>query len=278
MSEFDYPNEGINIPVRKYIHSLGDLTGKRALDCPAGDGRASYLLKSAGAEVTSADLYPEFFKLEGSDCQFVDLAEPLPYDDNTFDFVICQEGIEHMQDQLGCFQEFHRVLKPGGQMLLTTPSLSHIRARLSQALVESDYWKRQAPSELDSIWFSNKKDNRMYFGHIFLLNLQKLRTLSVLSGFQIRKILPSEIGSTSLFLAPFIGPFIFLSNLFAYWHSYLKFKYGRSPEKAKIAKEIFAMNVNWKTMICKDFVVELNKGESASEVHERLRLLHSRTK
>ncbi|MCB0421235.1 MAG: class I SAM-dependent methyltransferase [Bdellovibrionales bacterium] len=272
VESFNYPNEGINIPVRKYIESLGNLAGKKVLDCPAGDGRATYLFRKKGAEVVSADLYPEFFKLEGA-CQYIDLADPLPFADAEFDFVICQEGIEHMQDQLGVFKEFHRVLKPQGTLFLTTPSLSHIRARLSQLLTESDYWKRQAPSELDSIWFSNKSDNRMYFGHIFLLTISKLRTLAVLSGFQIQKRHRSELGTTSIFLLPIVGPIIFLTSLLSYWHSRIKFKYSKSRDRLRIAKEIYSLNASFQTMICKDIIVELKKGRTSHESFEYLKNL-----
>ena len=182
---FEYPEHGINSLVRRYIEGMGDLSGRTVLDCPAGDGRASYLLRRQGASVVAADLFPLRFAVDAMECQTADLARELPFADASFDFAICQEGIEHIQNQLTCLAEFNRVLKPGGTMLVTTPSLSHLRARLSNFLVESDLWKRQAPSELDAVWFVEDKPDEMYYGHLFLLSAQKLRAIAVLSGFEI---------------------------------------------------------------------------------------------
>lgn len=45
----------------------------------------------------------------------------LPYEDNYFDTIFCISVLEHLsdQDQLTALQQFHRVLKPGGRLVLT---------------------------------------------------------------------------------------------------------------------------------------------------------------
>ncbi|MBI5287840.1 MAG: class I SAM-dependent methyltransferase, partial [Chloroflexi bacterium] len=48
-----------------------------------------------------------------------------PYDDNTFDLVLFCEVIEHLfENPVHTLSEIHRVLKPGGAMVLTTPNVS----------------------------------------------------------------------------------------------------------------------------------------------------------
>lgn len=42
--------------------------------------------------------------------------------DNTFDFAVTFQVIEHIQDDKTFISEIHRVLKPGGKLLLTTPN------------------------------------------------------------------------------------------------------------------------------------------------------------
>lgn len=50
---------------------------------------------------------------------------PLPIEDETFDYIMCSEVIEHMeQDPMFMLSELNRVLKPGGLMILTTPNIA----------------------------------------------------------------------------------------------------------------------------------------------------------
>ena len=51
-----------------------------------------------------------------------------------------------------------------------------------------------APNELDSIWMS-KQDitNEIYYGHIFLVGILKLRCFGKLSGFKIKHIQPTKV-------------------------------------------------------------------------------------
>ena len=44
----------------------------------------------------------------------------LPFDQNTFDTVLCVEVLEHCIDPKKAFSEMHRVLKSGGKLVLTT--------------------------------------------------------------------------------------------------------------------------------------------------------------
>jgi ubiquinone/menaquinone biosynthesis C-methylase UbiE len=48
---------------------------------------------------------------------------PLPIPDETFDYVLCCEVIEHMDvDPMFMLSEVNRVLKPGGTLIITTPN------------------------------------------------------------------------------------------------------------------------------------------------------------
>ncbi len=48
-------------------------------------------------------------------------AEDLPFEDATFDAVLCSEVLEHCPDPAAVLREIHRVLRPGGAVYLTTP-------------------------------------------------------------------------------------------------------------------------------------------------------------
>jgi ubiquinone/menaquinone biosynthesis C-methylase UbiE len=47
-------------------------------------------------------------------------AHELPFDDHTFDHVVCQFGIMFFEDKLKVLSEVYRVLKPGGKFLFNT--------------------------------------------------------------------------------------------------------------------------------------------------------------
>lgn len=42
--------------------------------------------------------------------------------DNSFDVVLCLEMLEHLYSPMSVLQEFHRVLRPGGDLIITTPN------------------------------------------------------------------------------------------------------------------------------------------------------------
>ena len=76
------------------------------------------------AEITLLDFSPsivEFlekntpFEIVLSDCRNT------PFSDNTFDYVVAEEVIEHMEEPEALIKEAHRILKPGGTFVLSTP-------------------------------------------------------------------------------------------------------------------------------------------------------------
>ncbi len=212
-----YPHGKIFAHVARYIDSLPDLTGTVVVDIPCGDGRASEAFAVKGAAIRAFDLYPEFNKAEGVTAEYADMGEPLPLDDESVDYLICLEGIEHVPDKISLLREFNRVLKKNGVLIITLPSVSNARARVSMLLVESELWRRTAPTELDSVWFSETSSDRLYFGHLFLVTVQHLMTLCTVTGFRVEKRIHTRVSGASVILGALLYPLLIIGSLLSYF-------------------------------------------------------------
>ncbi len=55
-----------------------------------------------------------------------DLARfPWPFRPNTFDVILFNDSLEHMEDVVAAMREAHRMAKPGGRVKILTPHFSH---------------------------------------------------------------------------------------------------------------------------------------------------------
>jgi glycosyltransferase involved in cell wall biosynthesis/SAM-dependent methyltransferase len=55
--------------------------------------------------------------------------DPFPYPDAHYSTVLCCELLEHLfEDPMHLMSEIHRILKPGGHLVLTTPNIASLRA------------------------------------------------------------------------------------------------------------------------------------------------------
>jgi len=263
--EYEFPHNGIYKYVQEYVESLPDLTGRVVVDIPAGDGRAGYAFKKRGATIKAFDLYPEFMKIEGIEANYADLSERLPLEDSSVDYLICQEGIEHISDKIGMFQEFNRVLKKGGTLVFTIPSISHARGRLSWFLVESDLWRRSAPNEMDSVWFSGGDSDRLYFGHLFLIGVHHLLTICTLTGFKTAERRKTKISGTSVILCILFYPLIALMTLVAYQSYKKKNEHVDKKRRKAILWERVKLNLSPTTMFRRHIFWVMRKDKESSE-------------
>lgn len=70
-------------------------------------------------------------------CDIVDVPEP----DASFDVILCSEVLEHVPDALKVLDEFERLLKPGGKLIVTAPFASFVHfAPFHFASGFSRYW------------------------------------------------------------------------------------------------------------------------------------------
>lgn len=271
--EYQFEHAGIYGYVREYVANMPDLTGKVVVDIPCGDGRSSLAFKRKGATVRPFDLFPEFMKIDGIEAEFADLSERLPLEDACADFLICQEGIEHIPDKVGMFREFNRVLKPGGRLIITAPSISHARGRFSWFLFETDLWRRMPPSELDSVWVMGDDSDRTYFGHLFLIGVHHLQTICTLTGFRTVERRRTKISGLSVFLGLLFYPLLGLMSLVAARSYKKKITHIEPARRDEIFRERVKLNLSPTTMFCRHLFWVLEKEKGIAEVAEDIRQL-----
>ncbi|MCX5046088.1 class I SAM-dependent methyltransferase [Aldersonia sp. NBC_00410] len=109
-----------------YRALLSHCTGREVLEAGAGEGYGADMIADVANKVIGLDYdisavehirarYPRVEMLHGN------LAS-LPLPDESVDVVVNFQVIEHLWDQLQFLQECRRVLRPGGQLLVSTPN------------------------------------------------------------------------------------------------------------------------------------------------------------
>ena len=177
----------------------------RILDLPAGDGVNSLALAAAGYEVVAADLFPESCRAEGCTVVKADLVRPLPFPDASFDGVLFSEGIEHLDAQVAALREMARVLRPGGVLVVTTPNVLSLRARLAAMLTAHAHPTRALVVRTRGLWGAgSREEGEVYFGHVFLINAFQLRFYLEHAGLRVVGVGTARWSIHSLLLAPFL--------------------------------------------------------------------------
>src|SRR2546428_9136214 len=107
--------------------------GQKALEVACGSGGVTCAMaKLSGATCTGVDINlhgieasKHWAEREGlaSVVSFdvVDAGRRLPFPDESFDVVFCNDAINHLPDRLSLLQDWHRILRPGGRVLFTDP-------------------------------------------------------------------------------------------------------------------------------------------------------------
>lgn len=98
------------------------------LDYGAGAGAFSQRLRREGYAVSACDHDPSLFQLPEVECHPV-RDNRTPFADHSFDVVVAIEVFEHLFEVPGFFAECDRLLKPGGQLFLTTPNPMSFKSR-----------------------------------------------------------------------------------------------------------------------------------------------------
>jgi SAM-dependent methyltransferase len=132
----------------------------RLLDVGCGAGNMIHHLREYG-QVKGLEIDPRPVRVareRGYDVELFDATRPMPFAEASFDAVTALDVIEHNQDDLAILAESHRLLKPGGHLIITVPAFmwlwshndeinAHVRrytgAELRQKLAQSGFIPRR---------------------------------------------------------------------------------------------------------------------------------------
>jgi 2-polyprenyl-3-methyl-5-hydroxy-6-metoxy-1,4-benzoquinol methylase len=173
-----------------------DLKNKKVLDAGCGTGWFSKAAAERGAAVTSMDLGENLLAEVAKKCKserVVGSILEIPFPENTFDFVVTSEVIEHTPDPYKALHEIYRVLKPGGTMVLSTPN-------------KFWYW---------SLWIAEKLNLRPYQGLENWSGFYQLKNEAIKAGFKVEKL-------RGVHIIPFVHPATYpVNNFFHRWNKFL---------------------------------------------------------
>ena len=108
------------------FNSLGDLKGKTVLDLGCGDGILSKVFRGQNANVFAIDGSSKMIdiakanaKNENIDFRVGDISEKLPYEDESFDVVVCNMVLMYCENVFEIITEVSRILKPNGKFIFS---------------------------------------------------------------------------------------------------------------------------------------------------------------
>lgn len=157
------------------------------LDIPSGQGAFSKDLEDIGFTVFLGDLEVNNILYRNNRVTQIDLNADLPFRNGNFDYVVCIEGVEHIENPHHLVRECARLLKDNGCLIVTTPNVMTVKSRLRFLFCSYlDYFRYFGPIKGESRFVLEEYDhqhiNPVFYGemkHILTkygLSLEKVET------------------------------------------------------------------------------------------------------
>jgi len=131
---------------------------------------------------------------DGWEFREADPNNAFPLADATADVVVANQVIEHILDPIKFSREIHRILRPGGRCVITTPNIRYLKNIAH--LVFSGYGPRTAGGNtLDGVWddghvhYFTHRDLREIFGKAWFARIESTALIDLSHGGRVRQLL-----------------------------------------------------------------------------------------
>jgi ubiquinone/menaquinone biosynthesis C-methylase UbiE len=162
------------------------------LDAPCGEGALAWELAQGGIHPVCLDCAPDVLLIQGVEFHHGDLAATLPFPDASFDAAACVDGLEHLENPTHALRQFHRVLRPGGLLVVSTPNINAMRSR-ARFLLTACHHKFKRP--LDETAPHPRH-------HITPITYPQLRYMLHTTGFRLTAVRANRAKAVSYAYAP----------------------------------------------------------------------------
>jgi len=123
----------IKKPNERVFHTLRMLEGKEILDVGCANGGLTKHISLLGFKVHGVDtleksieIAKEFNSTPNTTFEVRDVLKQ-QFPENSFDCITFTETIEHVENPAEYLREFHRILRPGGCLILSTPNATSLK-------------------------------------------------------------------------------------------------------------------------------------------------------
>jgi SAM-dependent methyltransferase len=187
--------------------------GIRVADIGAGEGFFSQLLGEQvrtrlglkpSDVIMACDIFPEYYRYPAVKCAKISADGRLPYDDGSIDVACTLEVVEHVEDQFAFARELHRILKPGGIAIISTPNVLNLNSRWRY--LHSGFTVLFDPLLLSSA------DPVHTSGHIDPVTYYYLAYQLRRAGFRSTSVEYDRFKTSARFLLVLCGPVIWIGN------------------------------------------------------------------
>jgi 2-polyprenyl-3-methyl-5-hydroxy-6-metoxy-1,4-benzoquinol methylase len=238
---------GISINTSKNTHEavfelIRDDPSRTVVDVPAGGGAFVQRLKDHGFDDVWAFDIENLLEIEHEAFVQGDMTEAFPLPSESCDVVVCIDGIEHIGRQSDFIAEVNRVLRPGGEVVISTPNISSLRSRW-RWFWTGHHHKCGAPLD-------EAHPSPMH--HVGMISYPELRYLLHTHGFRISAVTTNRVKAISWVYALFL-PFAYLATRRVYGRA------GRKEGTRAINREILRTAFSRDVLFGETLIVKATK-------------------